>query len=156
MGYSQETTCRDRGRGRGDAGASCLSWVGDADFRTRFCLMNFNNRMREEQNTSLDAAMGGGLVPVLLALRFVRVVVPHPGQAQGPRIHPTPPLVPTGHQGAPLPRFARQNSFLICQLASLHLIAIVLPQYLFTEGTSWHSEHLSSRFFNLAQTVTEN
>jgi hypothetical protein len=29
--------------------------------------------------------------------------VPHPGQAPGPRIHPTPPLVPTGWQTPPFP-----------------------------------------------------
>src|SRR5260221_9415275 len=35
---------------------------------------------------------------------------PQPGQAQGPLIHPIPPLVPTGRPGAPIPRFARHNS----------------------------------------------
>jgi hypothetical protein len=45
--------------------------------------------------------MGGGLVLVLLATGSVWVwpssrVASHPGQAQGPRIHSSPPPVPTG------------------------------------------------------------
>src|SRR5258706_5650312 len=50
------------------------------------------------------------LVPILLAPRFVR------GSETRTSLHPptrtsTRPLVPTGHRDAPLPRFARQNSF---------------------------------------------
>src|SRR5258708_28184866 len=42
-------------------------------------------------------------------------VAPQPGQAQGPLIHSTPPLVPTGPWAAStsldsIPRFGRQNS----------------------------------------------
>jgi len=64
----------------------------------------------------VDVEQGGGLVLVLLAWRVVWVPWGQPvasprGQAQGPRIHPTAPLVPTGcspfphsvgniHQGA--------------------------------------------------------
>src|SRR5258706_4658404 len=44
------------------------------------------------------------------AVILARVLVPQPGQAQGPLIHPTPPLVPTGRRGAPIPRLDRQNS----------------------------------------------
>jgi hypothetical protein len=49
--------------------------------------------------------MGGGLVLVLVEVRSVccteprRIPLP-PGQAQGPRIRPTLPLVPTGRDGA--------------------------------------------------------
>ena len=44
------------------------------------------------------------------AVILQRVCVPQPGQAPGPRIHHTLPLVPTGRRGAPILRFARQNS----------------------------------------------
>src|SRR5258706_1970977 len=54
--------------------------------------------------------MGGGLVLVLLAPCCGEVLwVPRqmryspPGQAQGPLIHPTPPLVPTGRRALPFP-----------------------------------------------------
>ncbi len=54
--------------------------------------------------------MGGGLVLVLVAPRFGEVLwilrqmrYPSRGQAQGPLIHPTPPLVPTGRWALPFP-----------------------------------------------------
>ena len=54
----------------------------------------------------MDAGQGGGLVLVLVATRFLwSVMLPHGmtspgrGQAQGPHIHPTSPLVPTGRSG---------------------------------------------------------
>jgi len=62
----------------------------------------------------VDVEKGGGLVLVLVAWRVVWVawgqpVSSPPGQAQGPLIHPTAPLVPTGGR-TPLPRFDRHQS----------------------------------------------
>ncbi|HLQ29054.1 MAG TPA: hypothetical protein VK140_07455 [Ktedonobacteraceae bacterium] len=63
---------------------------------------------------------GGGLVLVLVATRasgdcVEQTVAPQPGQAPGPLIHSTPPLVPTGPWAAStsmdrIPRFGRQHS----------------------------------------------
>src|SRR5713226_5325107 len=57
--------------------------------------------------------MGGGLVLVLVGMRPVGLREPRPpdmppGQVQGPLIHPTPPLVPTGCR-THLPPFGWQS-----------------------------------------------
>src|SRR5690242_16736247 len=71
--------------------------------------------------------MGGGLVLVLLATRFVGVPRGQPvssarGQAQGPLIHPTPPLVPTGCR-THLPPFGCQTS------SGRERICLVIPRF---------------------------
>jgi len=62
----------------------------------------------------VDVEKGGGLVLVLVAWRWVWVAWGQPiasprGQAQGPLLHPTAPLVPTGCR-THLPRFGRHHS----------------------------------------------
>jgi len=76
---------------------------------------------------------GGGLVLVWwqrdpLGTAWSNQVAPQRGQAQGPLIHSTPPLVPTGPWAAStlmdmIPRFGRQNS-----LPLLTSLAHVLDQ----------------------------
>jgi len=62
----------------------------------------------------VDVEKGGGLVLVLMAWRVVWVgwgqpVSSPPGEAPGPLLHPTAPLVPTGCR-THLPRCGRHHS----------------------------------------------
>src|SRR5216683_2809603 len=79
--------------------------------------MNFDDRM----GSCRDEGQGGGLVLVSwwqrdpLGASWSTKVAPQRGQAQGPLIHSTPPLVPTGLWDASIsmdmiPRFGRQHS----------------------------------------------
>src|SRR5229473_4196391 len=56
------------------------------------------------------ACPGGNAIH--LGISWSKMVAPQPGQAQGPLIHSTPPLVPTGRGRAfsIIPLFGRQNS----------------------------------------------
>jgi len=83
-------------------------------------LMNVDDRMGSCRDKGADVGQGGGLVLVLLATRSLgdlveQKVAPGRGQAQGPLIHSTSPLVPTGPWAAStsmdrITPFGRQNS----------------------------------------------